>query len=417
MPSEYSGAGQGEKPTQYLNDAIGEREPLFEAYSSTAGLCILDSEYRYIWINHKLADMNGMPAIEHIGKSVREALDELADAIEPHLERLFHTGEPILNAELSAPRPGKKTAVCWMQHFFPLRDAAGKVTRVGMVVTETHAGGLHKVVRDLSGKLRKEMDRLQVFSDVSGLLSSNWDVPLVFPMVSARIRRVLHHELASFVLYDAETQALVRQSIDFPLSKGPVLTAPLTAKNSPVEGALKAGASIIFSRKELQGMDAEISQSLLAEGLQSLCCISMLRPAGPLGVLVLGSTRNKAFHAEDLGLLNQVAFQLALAMENHRAASEIKGLRQRLGDERKYLEGETRCEVPFIEIVGKSVPLKQVLDQVATVAVSGATVLILGETGTGKELIARAIHRLSRRKEGAFIKLKLCRHSYRFAGK
>jgi formate hydrogenlyase transcriptional activator len=168
---------------------------------------------------------------------------------------------------------------------------------------------------------------------------------------------------------------------------------------------LKTGASIIFSKKELQEFDAEISRSLLDEGLQSLCCVPMMRPTGPMGVLILGSTRKNAFQPEDLGLLNQVAFQLALAMENHRAASEIKSLKQRLGDERKYLEGETRFDFPFHEIVGKSSALKQVLEQVATVASSGATVLILGETGTGKELIARAIHRLSQRKEGAFIKV------------
>jgi len=106
-----------------------------------------------------------------------------------------------------------------------------------------------------------------------------------------------------------------------------------------------------------------------------------------------------------LTLLNQVATQLAVGLENQRTAAEIEALRQRLAEERKYLQGEIRSEGRFTEIVGDSPALKLVLDQVATVAPSEASVLILGETGTGKELVARAVHRLGRRKDGAFIKV------------
>jgi formate hydrogenlyase transcriptional activator len=106
-----------------------------------------------------------------------------------------------------------------------------------------------------------------------------------------------------------------------------------------------------------------------------------------------------------LTLLNQVAAQLAVALENHKAAADLEDLKQRLAEEKKYLEGEIRSDGHFAEIVGDSPALKKVLDQVFTVAPSHATVLILGETGTGKELVARAIHRLSRRKDGPFIKV------------
>ena len=131
----------------------------------------------------------------------------------------------------------------------------------------------------------------------------------------------------------------------------------------------------------------------------------LLRPRGPFGVFILGSTRKNAFQAEDLDLASQVAAQLALAIENHRAAREIEALKKRLGQERSYLEGDVQSRGDFDEIIGESSALKQVLDQVATVASSEATVLILGETGTGKELVARAIHRLSRRSQAPFIKV------------
>jgi formate hydrogenlyase transcriptional activator len=94
-----------------------------------------------------------------------------------------------------------------------------------------------------------------------------------------------------------------------------------------------------------------------------------------------------------------------VAIENYRTAAEIELLKQRLGEERSYLEGHSRSEGQFPEIVGDSAALRQVLDQVATVAASEATVLILGETGTGKELVAHAIHRMSRLKDGPFIKV------------
>jgi formate hydrogenlyase transcriptional activator len=106
-----------------------------------------------------------------------------------------------------------------------------------------------------------------------------------------------------------------------------------------------------------------------------------------------------------LGLLNQIAAQLAVALENQHTAREIEELKNRLAGEKQYLEGEVQSEVPFEEIIGESAALKQVLRQVETVAASRATVLVLGETGTGKELIARALHRMSQRHEKNFVKL------------
>ncbi len=88
---------------------------------------------------------------------------------------------------------------------------------------------------------------------------------------------------------------------------------------------------MIFSKEQLQGFDDEVAKGLLAEGLQSLCCVPLMRPKGPLGVVVLGSTRPDAFQGEDVGLINQVASQLAVAIENHRTAAEIEQLKQRLG--------------------------------------------------------------------------------------
>ncbi len=196
-----------------------------------------------------------------------------------------------------------------------------------------------------------------------------------------------------------------RQAIDFPLRKGSALDAEIKSAKDPRGKALRERAPLIFTKDEMQEFPAGTTDHLLAEGLQSLCCVPLLRPKGPLGVLVLGSTRANAFRTDDLTLLNQVAAQLAIALENARAAREVEQLRSRLEQDKRHLEGEPRPRLHFEEIIGESPALKEVLDQVAVVAVSEATVLLLGETGTGKGLVARAIHRASRRKDRRFISL------------
>lgn len=174
---------------------------------------------------------------------------------------------------------------------------------------------------------------------------------------------------------------------------------------SPVEKTLEARNPLIFSREAIAAFDCKFSSDLLQEGIKSLCCVPLTSSKEVLGTLNLGSTRDDAFRHEDFGLLLQVATQIAGALENEHANREIKQLKSRLTQEKQYLEGEIRTKLHFEEIIGDSPALKRVLEQVATVAASDATVLILGETGTGKELVARAIHRLSLRKQANFVKV------------
>jgi formate hydrogenlyase transcriptional activator len=386
--------------------AFPDPENLFADYfnSSSVGLCILDLEFRYLAINNTLEEINGIPAQDHIGKTVREILGDLADVVEPELRLVISTGEPVINLEGSSVLQARTGH--WVGSSYPIKDSTGAVTRIGVVLVEVTAQKrLHESLQDVGGRLRKEMDRLQMLLDVSTILSSNWNLQQAFPQISARMRRVLRQEYAGFELHDASTGLLVRQAEDFPLGKGLLSSLPISPHDSPGGRSLQEGAPLIFSKSQMQSFDAEITKNFLAEGFRSLCCVPLIRPKGPLGVLVLGSTRKNAFQPEDLDLLKQVASQFAVALENHRAAVEIEALKNRLTEEKTYLEGELRSQGLFEEIVGDSPALKKVLDQVATVAPSEATVLILGETGTGKELFARAIHRLSRRKDGSFIKL------------
>jgi formate hydrogenlyase transcriptional activator len=140
-------------------------------------------------------------------------------------------------------------------------------------------------------------------------------------------------------------------------------------------------------------------------GIQSLAHVPLNGRGGIVGVLSLGSWREHAFSQEDLAFLGQIGRQVAIAVENAWAFGEVSDLRNRLTQEKLYLEGEIRTELKFEEIVGKSEALRRVLQEVETVAPTDSTVLIYGETGTGKELIARAVHNLSSRQANGFVKL------------
>ena len=124
-----------------------------------------------------------------------------------------------------------------------------------------------------------------------------------------------------------------------------------------------------------------------------------------IGTLSVASLHEHAFGPNDLELLGQVANQVAIALENALAFRQIAALKDKLAQERLYLEQEIRSDYNFEEIMGESTSLHRILQQVETVAVTNATVLVLGETGTGKELIARAIHNRSPRRAGTFVRL------------
>jgi formate hydrogenlyase transcriptional activator len=143
----------------------------------------------------------------------------------------------------------------------------------------------------------------------------------------------------------------------------------------------------------------------IAEGMKTGCVIPLMSRGRTHGVLLLGRRDDKSFSRENIEFLMQVAGQVAIALENALAYKKIAELKERLTHEKLYLEDEIRTELNFEEIVGKSAALQRVLQQVSTVAPTGSTVLIYGETGTGKELIARAIHNLSSRQSNAFVKL------------
>jgi formate hydrogenlyase transcriptional activator len=194
-------------------------------------------------------------------------------------------------------------------------------------------------------------------------------------------------------------------AMDFPESKGFVKEGAL----QPIEGSVlgmvfQAGKPVVLDLCSEQ-LAAQVSTEARAEALESGCALPLISQGRTLGVLTLGSRIENSIRPEDVDFLVRAAGQLAIAIENRLAYREVAELKDKLAQEKLYLEDEIRGEIDFEEIVGQSSALRHVLNLVETVAPSDSTVLLLGETGTGKELIARAIHDRSHRKERTFVKL------------
>src|SRR5213080_1903220 len=263
----------------------------------------------------------------------------------------------------------------------------------------------HEAAQRAQQELARERDRFRLRLEVNNALVSNLEPRALFRAIATCLRRVVSHDYTSLTVYDARRNAFDMWAIEF-AGKGFVkehMSVPL--EGSPAGAAFTAGRPVRLARADLERLSADIARLLLAEGIQSMCCVPLTVHDRRLGTLNVGRLGSEPFTAEDADLLAAVANQVAFSVENALAFQEIAELKDRLAAEKVYLEDELRTDYNFEEIIGDSPALKRVLHQVETVAPTDSAVFVGGETGTGKELVARAIHDLSRRRERTFVKI------------
>jgi formate hydrogenlyase transcriptional activator len=247
---------------------------------------------------------------------------------------------------------------------------------------------------------RRAQKRLELLLDLTNRLISTLDLRDLLRVIAANLRGVMQSDGVGIHLPDAEDGRLRVYALDFPGSNHVIREGWEPAANSTATQVFRTGEPAVDGALKLASDPAAIEL-----GVKSVCHLPLTSRNRVLGVLAVGSFRENAFSEDDVAFLIQFARQVAIAVENAIAYGQISTLKDQLAQEKLYLEDEIRTELNFDEIVGKSEALRRVLTLVETVAPTDSTVLIYGETGTGKELIARAVHDLSSRRSNAFVKL------------
>ena len=259
---------------------------------------------------------------------------------------------------------------------------------------------------DLNASLIRERDQQAILLRITNELMEHREPRDLFQAISASLRSALRYDGLALVLLQAEGGEAHLRFLDFPSNRGHMQENTLfTVQDGPSQRAMDLRRAVVFSRADLGAFPAPIPQVLVhGEGLGSLCCIPLVSRSRVMGSLNFAARAEDAFPPATVDLLSRVAAQVAIALDNAFAYEEIQTLRDQLAQENLYLQEEMDKDFGM-EIIGRSPSLQRVLRQVETVAPSDATVLLLGETGTGKELMARAIHSLSTRAEHSFVQI------------
>ena len=262
-------------------------------------------------------------------------------------------------------------------------------------------------------ELRRERDRLRLLLEITNSVTSKLDLRRLVEVLSTNLLRVTRSDFCALLLPDSDSGQLRLTILYNPWSQGSICDGAIIPIDGSICGkAFRTGKSQHFNSLEEVHHDPEsfgndvgrpFYERIVAEGLKSGCDLPLIGRSGVLGVLSALKRSESAFEKEDVEFLEQVSRQVAIAVENALDYETAVKDRDKETKQRRYFEEEIRAE--FGEIVGESPTLKTALSLVSVVAPTDSSVLILGETGTGKELVARAIHKLGSRSEKGFVKL------------
>jgi formate hydrogenlyase transcriptional activator len=250
----------------------------------------------------------------------------------------------------------------------------------------------------------RERDRFAMLLEISNAVSASLGLQDILKAASTILRRHINHDFASMAIFDQDSRMFRLLALDNPpeyLEEG----ALLPMDGTPLGLSFKTRKAVWRERLDLSEFPSPFMKQAAEQGLQSGCSVPLISGDRVLGVLGVGSNRESSITQADAETLQHIANQIAAAVENALQFAEIEKLKNKLASEKLYLEEEIQSQYNFAEIIGHSAALKNVLRQVETVAPTDSCVLICGETGTGKELFARAIHNSSRRRERTMVKL------------
>jgi formate hydrogenlyase transcriptional activator len=357
--------------------------------------------------------------VPHVGSAVGRAIDEqkpiyihdlqaelskipqLASQVKfrtPHSAHIF----PI---SISGKKLGALTFAAAQREQFSPDDMELMISVASHVAVALESAVATDAAQLYQRQLAHERDRLRLLLEINNQVVTQLDINELFRSASASIRKYFANDFTGFWLIDKQSNQLECAVLDFPCGKGFLADIPGREVTDRDVEMMRARTAEIWSQEDIEKLRPAVVERLKAESITAMAVAPLGTPNGPLGLLGMGSKRPNTFGQEDLDILSQISAQISLALDNALAYGRLTASKNRLEDERLYLESEIRAEYNFEDLVGKSAALRKVLDQIEIVAPTGSTVLLHGETGTGKELIARAVHSLSPRRERTFVRL------------
>jgi PAS domain S-box-containing protein len=378
----------GEAPSKEAKERKGHEIPTpFEAIFNGAldAILICDDDRRFVDANPAACLILGCKKAEMIGRKIDDFLDA---NVQPQSglqwQRILSQGE--VKGDL------------W------LKSSNGETREVTYTAKANFIPGRHLIILHDITEYKRAGEALVL--EITNVLLSDLDIRMVLSAISASIRRVIPHDYAALTLYDPTCGKLRLQNLDEPFDQRLTPAGMLVPiENSPAGWAFSRREPLVLNRLDSDRFLPEIMERLTGMGLKSACWFPLMAHECVLGTLDIGVRREGAFTEKTVHLLAQAANQVAIGINNARAYCEITELKDKLAEEKRYLEAELKNQNNFDDIICESAAFKRSLQQAYTVAPTDATVLITGETGTGKEVVARTIHRLSSRREHTFVKM------------
>jgi formate hydrogenlyase transcriptional activator len=395
--------------TRFGTEIETQRAHLSELFARVPeAIVLVDHESRIVRTNPEFTRMFGYTAEEAFSQRIQDLIapEDLQEEVENHMYRMVHTGEVFAVETARRHKDGTRVPVSlicvpvesngnWDSGYAIYRD-----------VTET---------KRLQDELKHERDRLQLLLNITNSMMSRLDLAQLVEALSRDLASVTKSDFCALMLPDSNSEHLriatvyqsdprgaIRKDMAVPIQGSMCGDALRTARSIRIDSIDETGCAVQVSEN---ADNQDFNSRIRAEGLKSAQCVPLMSKGRVIGVLIAAKRIEHGSTAADEVFLEQLAHQVAIAVENALEYGRTTETLDREAEQKRYLQEEIRSERNFGKIIGASPGLKTVLEQVSVVAPTDSGVLILGETGTGKELIAREIHELSFRRGQAFVTL------------